>query len=235
MEQEIETTVISHKLEIIKIELSKLFTGEEVQKIIKLNKQLEKDIGNKNALLDTMEKANKNLNIEVISDELTDILNRRGVNGYISKVWKEDEIKPMSPALLMIDIDYFKRYNDCYGHLEGDNCLKKIASCLKSVFGDRTGILGRFGGEEFVCFIKDTEYKDVLDFSELLRSSIENLGLNYIWHNMRYPVTISIGGIYGVRSDFICSDDMYLIADEELYKAKNGGRNKVFLRNQNVL
>lgn len=235
MEQEIETTVISHKLEIIKIELSKLFSGDEVQKITKLNKQLETDIGNKNALLDTMEKTNKNLNVEVISDELTNIPNRRGVNCYLSKVWMECEIKPKSLALLMIDIDYFKRYNDCYGHLEGDNCLKKIADCLKSVFGNRCGILGRFGGEEFVCFIEDTEYRDVLDFSELLLSSIEKLGLNYIWNNECYPVTISIGGIYGYSTDFNSSHDMYLIADEELYKAKNGGRNKVFLRNQNIL
>jgi diguanylate cyclase (GGDEF)-like protein len=235
MEQEIETTVISHKLEIIKIELSKLFSVEEVQKITKLNKQLEKDIGNKNALLDIMKKVNKNLNVEVISDELTNIPNRRGVNSYLSKVWKEGEIKPMGSALLMIDIDYFKRYNDCYGHLEGDNCLKKIADCLKCVFGERYGILGRFGGEEFVCFIKGTEYKDALELSELLRSSIEKLGLTYTWNNMCYPVTISIGGIYACIPDFNSSNDMYLIADEELYKAKNGGRNKVFLRNKNIL
>jgi len=234
MEQEIEITVISHKLEIIKIELSKLFSQEEVQKITKLNEQLEKDIGNKNVLLDTMEKANKNLNVEVISDELTNIPNRRGVNCYLSKVWMECEIKPKNIALLMMDIDYFKRYNDCYGHLEGDNCLKKIADCLKGVFGNRCGILGRFGGEEFVCFIKEADYKDVLDFSELLRSSIEKLGLNYIWNNASYPVTISIGGIYGLSSDFNSSHDMYLIADEELYKAKDGGRNIVFLRNQNI-
>ena len=235
MEKEIETTVITHKLEIIKIELSKLFSQEEVQKITKLNEQLEKDIGNKNQLLDTMEKANKNLNVEVISDELTNIPNRRGVNCYLSKVWMECEIRPKNIALLMMDIDYFKRYNDCYGHLEGDNCLKRIADCLKSVFGNRCGILGRFGGEEFVCFIKDTEYMDVLDCSELLRSSIEKLGLSYIWNNSCYPVTISIGGIYGLSSDFNSSHDMYLIADEELYRAKDGGRNKVFLRNQNIL
>jgi diguanylate cyclase (GGDEF)-like protein len=231
MEQEIETTVVSNKLEIIKIELSKLFSQQEVQKITKLNKQLEKDIGNKNALLDTMEKANKNLNVEVISDELTNIPNRRGVNCYLSKAWAECEIEPKNLALLMIDIDYFKRYNDCYGHLEGDNCLKKIADYLNSVFGNQCGILGRFGGEEFVCFIKDTEYKDALELSELLRSSIEKLGLNYIWNNAGYPVTISIGGVYGSSSDFNSSNDLYLIADEELYKAKNGGRNKVFLRN----
>ncbi|MGK0465064.1 MAG: diguanylate cyclase (GGDEF)-like protein [Clostridium sp.] len=235
MEQEIETAVISHKLEIIKIELSKLFSGEEVQKITKLNKQLETDIGNKNALLDTMEKTNRNLNVEVISDELTNIPNRRGVNNYLSKVWSKSEIKSINSSLLMIDIDYFKRYNDYHGHLEGDNCLKKIASCLNNMFGTRSGILGRLGGEEFICFIKAAEYKDVLAFAELLRISIEELNLNYIWNDECHPVTISIGGIYGYVSDFISSQDMYLIADEELYRAKNAGRNHVFLRHQKIL
>ncbi|MFT5873201.1 MAG: diguanylate cyclase (GGDEF)-like protein [Clostridium sp.] len=235
MEQEIETTVVSHKLEIIKIELNKLFSGEEAEKITKLNKQLEKDIGNQNLLLDKMEKANRNLRVEVISDELTHIPNRRGVKNYLSQVWKESEIEPINSALLMIDIDYFKRYNDYYGHIEGDTCLKKIADCLKRVLGNRYGIVGRFGGEEFVCFIKDTKFKDVLDLTELLRSSIEKLGINYIWNNECYPVTISIGGVFGCISDFDSSQDMYLIADEELYKAKNEGRNKVILKNKNIL
>ncbi|MBK5240309.1 tetratricopeptide repeat-containing diguanylate cyclase [Clostridium sp.] len=235
MEQEMETTVISQKLEIIKIELSKHFSGEELQKITKLNKQLETDIWNKNALLDTMKRTNRNLSVEVISDELTNIPNRRGVNSYLSNVWRESTIKPISSSLLMIDIDYFKRYNDYHGHLEGDTCLKKIAYCLNNVFGNGSGILGRFGGEEFVCFIKNTEFKDVSALSELLRISIEKLGLNYIWNNELCPVTISIGGIFGYTSDFNSSHDMYLIADEELYKAKNAGRNKVFLKNKNEL
>jgi len=235
MEQEIETTVISHKLEIIKIELSKSFSIEVVEKITKLNKQLEKDIGNQNLLLDTMEKANRNLSVEVILDELTNIPNRRGVKSYISEVLKESEIEPTYLALLMIDIDYFKRYNDYYGHIEGDTCLKKVADCLKSVIGTKYGILGRFGGEEFVCFIKGLEYKEVLEYAELLRSSIENLNIDYLWNNRSYPVTISIGGVYGCSSNFNNSQDMYLVADEELYKVKNKGRNKVLLKNQNIL
>jgi len=223
MEQEIETTAISHKLEIIKIELSKLFSGEEAEKITKLNKQLEKDIGNQNILLDTMEKANRNLSVAAVFDELTNIPNRRGLKSYISEVWRESEIEPLNLALLMIDIDYFKRYNDYYGHLEGDTCLKKIADCLKNEFGNKHGILGRFGGEEFVCFIKDFKYKEVLDLAESLRSSIEKLAIKYLWNNGCYTVTISIGGVFGSSSEFNSSQDMYLIADEELYKAKNKG------------
>jgi diguanylate cyclase (GGDEF)-like protein len=234
MEQEIETTVISHKLEIIKLQLSKLFIGEEAEKITKLNKQLERDIANQKVLLSKMKKENRNLSIEVISDELTNIPNRKGVKSYIRKVWKESEIKPTDLTFLMIDIDYFKRYNDYHGHIEGDACLIKIADCLKNVFGSREGIIGRYGGEEFVCFIKDIEYKVVVEVAELFRSSIEKLCINYLWDNESYPVTISIGGVYGCSSVFNSSQDMYLRADKELYKAKNEGRNGINLQNKNI-
>ena len=78
------------------------------------------------------------------------------------------------------------------------------------------------------------EYKDVLDITELLRISIEKLDITYLWNDECYPVTISIGGICGCISDFNSSRVMYLITDEELYKAKNEGRNKVFLKHQKV-
>jgi diguanylate cyclase (GGDEF)-like protein len=231
IEQEIETSVISHRLEIIKIELNALFSGEEVDKITKLNRQLEQDIANQNKLLDAMEKTNRNLSVEVLSDELTQIPNRRSVNNHFAQVWKEGELTPFHSALLMMDIDHFKRYNDFHGHLEGDICLKKIATCLKYVFANNNGILGRFGGEEFVCFVKDTDYENVLKLAELFRSSIEKLDMSYFWNNAYYPVTISIGGVFGCNKDFNSVEDMYAIADKELYHAKNQGRNNVKLQN----
>ncbi|HYE11669.1 MAG TPA: tetratricopeptide repeat-containing diguanylate cyclase [Patescibacteria group bacterium] len=234
VEQEIETAVVSQKLEIIKIELSKLLGGEEVEKIVKLNKQLEQEIAHQNKLLEGMEKANRNLRLEVLSDELTNIPNRRGVKSHLALAWRQSEEKPFNAALLMIDIDYFKRYNDYYGHLEGDVCIKRIADTLKSVFGNRNGIVGRYGGEEYVCFIKDSEFKDVLELSEFIRSAVEKLDMKYLWDETWYPITISIGGIYGCSSHFDNMTDLFSIADEELYKAKNEGRNKIFLRDINM-
>lgn len=229
MEQEIETTVVSAKLEIIKIELGKLFSGEEVEKITKLNIQLEQDIEGQNRLLELMEKANRNLEIEVLLDELTKITNRRGVNNYISAVWSHIETKPIPLALLMIDIDHFKKYNDCHGHLEGDACLKIIAERLKQLFGKCDGVIGRYGGEEFICFVKNADYENVLKLAESLRRSIEKLQLNYISDNISYPVTISIGGIHGNSDRFKNVEELYLAADEELYKAKDEGRNRISL------
>lgn len=233
VEQEIETTVISQKLEIIKIELSKVLNSEELEKITKLNMQLEREIENQNKLLEGMEKANKSLRLEVLSDELTNIPNRRGIRSFIAKEWENSETGPVCGAFLMIDIDYFKRYNDCHGHLVGDHCIKKIADCLTDVLTQGRGIVGRFGGEEFVYFVKDVEYGEAGLIAEQLRNAVEQLELYYLWEDEEYPVTISIGGIYGCNTDFESVQEMIHLADQELYKAKKDGRNKIRLREKN--
>lgn len=229
MEQEIETTIISHKLEIIKIELSKLFKGEEVEKITKLNTQLEDDISKHKKMLELMEKTNRNLSVEVHMDELTNIPNRRAVNRYMNETWKEDCNSQIELGLFIIDIDHFKRYNDFYGHIEGDHCLTLIATCLKRVIGDSEGIFGRFGGEEFECFLKNKSYEACVALAESLRNEVQELGLTYQWKNKEYPVTVSVGGAYGKIMDFEVASNMLKMADEELYKAKKRGRNQVSL------
>lgn len=229
MEQEIETTIISHKLEIIKMELSKLFKGEEERKINKLNAQLEEDISKHKKMLDLMEQANHSLSVEVHMDELTNIPNRRAVNKYISEIWKEDSEKPTSIGLFILDIDHFKRYNDFHGHLEGDSCLSKIAACIKTIVGDQEGIFGRYGGEEFICFFKNMKVEEWAALAEKIRIAVEKLDQTYQWKSKLYSVTISIGGAYGSSVDFDTITRMTNVADEELYKAKRRGRNQVSL------
>ena len=230
VEQEIETAVISKKLEIIKIELSKALNTDEMGKITKLNKQLEREIESQNKLLEGMERANRSLRLETLSDELTNIPNRKGVRSFIAKEWEHIEEGSICGALLMIDIDYFKRYNDCHGHLAGDHCIKKIADSLLGTLESHNGIIGRYGGEEFVCFVKEAEYREVEKLAEQLRNTVEQLELSYIWEEQRYSVTISVGGIYGCNRDFESIQEMILLADKELYKAKQDGRNKIRLR-----
>lgn len=230
VEQEIETAVISKKLEIIKIELSKVLNSDELVKITELNKQLEREIEGQNKLLEGMERANRSLRLETLSDELTNIPNRKGVRSFIAKEWEHLEEGSVCGALLMIDIDYFKRYNDCHGHLAGDHCIKKIADSLLGTLESHNGIIGRYGGEEFVCFVKEADYQAVEKLAEQLRNTVEQLELSYLWEEERYPVTISVGGIYGCNKDFESVQEMILLADQELYKAKQDGRNKIRLR-----
>lgn len=230
VEQAIETQVVSQKLKIIKIELNKVFTGKEVEQISKMNEQLENEIAIQKKLLVKLEKANVDLSDEVYYDELTKVASRREVTKYLQKVWNEESHLNQDIALMMLDIDYFKRYNDCYGHVQGDECLKQVAACMKSAFGNQKGILGRYGGEEFVCFTNGLEVNELKQFAESIRQAVRDLNLTYHFNGKTLPVTISVGAIHCKQSQLTPVLDMYVMADNELYRAKNNGRNRVEIR-----
>ena len=227
VEQAIDTQVISKKLEIIKIELNKGFTGKEVEQISKMNEQLEIEIATQKKLLAELETANVNLSDEVDYDELTGVASRRGVTRYLQKIWDEETLLDQPISLMMLDIDYFKRYNDYHGHVQGDECLKLVAECMKLTFGNQQGILGRYGGEEFVCFTNGLEVTPLKQFAESIRKAVGDLNLSYQFKGETLPVTISIGTVHCKRSQVSQVLDMYVMADNELYRAKNNGRNRV--------
>lgn len=227
IEQLIETTVISHKLEIIKIELNKLSKGTEIDKITQLNVQLEQNIAYQDKMLEALEKTNKLLSSQVILDELTAIHNRRGIQEWVTEEWQWSQEEPIYVGFLMMDVDLFKHYNDCHGHPEGDKCLKVIAKTLVDVFEGRPGIIGRYGGEEFVCFVKTSHLNEVLDLAENLRKSVEALHLSYTWQAENVDITMSIGVCAGLSDAFESMQELYTLSDQQLYQAKNAGRNCV--------
>lgn len=227
MEQLIETTVIAHKLEIIKLELNKLSKGRDFEKISQLNIQLSQNIAYQDKMLETLEKSNKRLSAQVILDELTAIPNRRGIQEWISQEWLLSHEEPFYFGMLMMDVDLFKHYNDCHGHPEGDKCLKIIAKSMVDIFEGRPGVVGRYGGEEFVCFIKASHLDEVLALAENLRKSIETLHLSYTWQSESYDITLSIGVCAGFSHGFGNIQELYALSDQQLYQAKNAGRNCV--------
>ncbi len=228
MEQLIETTVIADKLEIIKIEISKLDSGNERDKINALNQQLEQNIEQQEKMLDSLEQTNKLLNVQVITDELTAIYNRRGLKQAFAEYWFNHEQSPFNCSLFMIDIDKFKRFNDCHGHAEGDACLKTIAKTLKEKFEGYQGVIGRIGGEEFTCFALLDTLEEAHVLAETLRIAVEALDITYVWQGESYPITISIGLCFGNSSKFEGLNELYRLADQELYRAKEFGRNCIF-------
>jgi len=143
-------------------------------------------------------------------DELTQILNRRGLEIKLKTVEKG--------VILFFDIDHFKKINDTYGHEFGDYVLSEIGKILKNTFR-KTDIIARWGGEEFIVVLPDTEYKDGIKLAEKLRNIIENYSFRGI------KVTISIGvSEFKSKQDF---EKALKIADEMLYYAKKSGRNQV--------
>lgn len=230
VEQVIDSTAVSQKLEIIKLELNKLFAGKEVAEIARMNEHLKNEIFTQKKIVEDLEQTNLHLSDEVFYDDLTRLANRKYVTKYLKEVWDDESDGTTRVALLMIDIDHFKRYNDFHGHIEGDHCLKQVADCMNSIIENREGILGRFGGEEFVCFLKNIDPDEFLQLAEELRAKVEAMPLLYYWEQHSYPVTISLGGVYGQCNDFQDKEEMYKAADEGLYKAKMNGRNQVSIR-----
>lgn len=155
-------------------------------------------------------------------DELTMIYNRR----YLMKLGMEEFNTSQNIGsdygVVMIDIDHFKRINDTYGHLFGDEIIKNIADICKKCM-PASAVIGRYGGEEFIVFFKDKQFDAILKLTEKLRAQVENYSYSYK-NNDNIKVTISIG--IAMKQDK--NENLYNIinnADEALYNAKNSGRN----------
>lgn len=229
--QEITTSILGNKLEILKIELGHLKENHNFEKINMVNQRLETEIWNQKNELETVQKLNEVLEKKALEDELTGVPNRRYINYHLNKTFEESLVQDKIIALFIIDIDNFKKYNDYWGHLKGDECLTKIAGCLKDIQVGRKDTFGRYGGEEFIYYAVNINHDQALELGNLIRSEVEKLCLNHTVDNKSCVVTISVGGVFGKLSSFSNISDIIQIADNELYKAKDMGRNITLLNN----
>ncbi len=160
-------------------------------------------------------------------DGLTGIPNRRRFDEVLKSEWKRAfrDKKPIS--VLMADIDYFKRYNDHYGHLEGDECLKRVAECLQNTLKRPADLAARFGGEEFVGILPATTAEGALKIAETYRESVEALQVEHQESPISDYVTISVGVATIMPSEEQGEEKLVRRADDALYEAKEAGRNQV--------
>jgi diguanylate cyclase (GGDEF)-like protein len=129
-------------------------------------------------------------------------------------------------GILMIDIDNFKKYNDTYGHQEGDVCLRKIAQAIKKSCNRPRDLVGRYGGEEFIVFLPNTDIKGVIVVANRILKNIRNLKIPHESSPTADVVTVSIGAL-SIPCDKNTELDMHVfMADNLLYKAKKNGRNR---------
>jgi len=159
-------------------------------------------------------------------DGLTGINNRRVFDDVLEKEWYRCLRNKKELSILMIDIDWFKNYNDNYGHLEGDKCLIRIANKLKEIVTRNSDIVARYGGEEFVVLLPETSKKGAAQVAEKLRKSIEELNIKNELSSILNYVTISIGVATLLPSNQN-SLSLLSLADQALYKAKELGKNRV--------
>ncbi|MCP4693010.1 MAG: diguanylate cyclase [Desulfobacterales bacterium] len=163
-------------------------------------------------------------------DGLTGIPNRRRFEEHYEREWMASLRQPNHMAVIMIDIDYFKNYNDTYGHGKGDECLKAVAHELAVKARRPSDFVARYGGEEFICVLPETDLDGAWSVAENMRRAVENLRIAHASSTASDHVTISLGvaAVIPPRPD-AASNSRRLIemADQALYKAKEAGRNQV--------
>lgn len=161
-------------------------------------------------------------------DALTLIPNRRRFNEALETEWKH-AIRDETPiSLVMIDIDYFKHYNDHYGHGAGDICLLKVATTLANCLVRPGDLIARYGGEEFVAILPDTNQSGALQVAERFRDHIEKLGLDHESSGVNSVITISVGVSTQLKiPEYFLPRMLNDAADHALYRAKHEGRNRV--------
>ncbi|MDF1782355.1 MAG: GGDEF domain-containing protein [Alcanivoracaceae bacterium] len=174
--------------------------------------------------------ANQVLESQASEDALTGTVNRRGMEIRLGSLIHHARHNQQLDKLfiLLFDIDFFKQFNDTYGHLEGDLCLKQIANVPKAMIQNDSDFVARYGGEEFLIALSGIQLNDALIFAERLRSRIEQLGVEHSGSRVNNVVTISVG-ISGLIPGITRADEMIKRADEALYEAKGIGRNTVVL------
>ena len=160
-------------------------------------------------------------------DALTGIANRRFFDEYLEKEWKRAKRDKHIFSIVMIDLDFFKSYNDTYGHQKGDECLKIVANIIEEAMKRPADMAARFGGEEFVLVLPETSFKGAMRLSEELRKSIFDLNMEHKTNPNGSRVTVSMG-VATMAADTVENPENLLSkADKALYAAKNNGRNQV--------
>ena len=169
----------------------------------------------------------KNDMLEKLSmyDALTNIRNRRYFDETFEKTFSEIKRDKKSLAVLMIDIDFFKLYNDNYGHGQGDETLRKVAKALEKTIKRASDFVARYGGEEFVILLKDIKKDGVEAVANNLLNAVRELKITHEFSKIENYVTISIGASFYNSNSDVTKLELLLKADETLYSVKNSGRN----------
>lgn len=180
-----------------------------------------------NRMAENLQNTNDKISQQSLIDGLTKVANRRGLDKNLDAEWHRALRVKQPISLLMIDIDYFKKFNDTYGHLSGDDCLRSIGLILKSICHRVTDFPARYGGEEFIIIIPETDHQGAFAVAEMIHTQISERQIFHKTSKTSQFLTVSIGLVTLTRAESIQSPiDLIKVADEQLYKAKHEGRNR---------
>ena len=212
-------------LEEVRIQFSQLLGNykklfKQSKRLIRMSDKMEAELAITKAEL---EKYSKKLKVQATTDSLTGLANRRKITELLEKGLNEiannskDNIN-----IIMLDIDFFKKVNDTYGHPMGDEVIKVISNHMQDVIG-KEGIVGRFGGEEFLTILYNEDITYVYKLADEIREEIKEKNIGF--EGKKISVTVSMG--IACSSESLNMQDILDTADKRLYEAKESGRNKV--------
>ncbi|MGV8922360.1 MAG: sensor domain-containing diguanylate cyclase [Thermomonas sp.] len=202
---------------------------ENIRIVQQVNEQLERSVIDRTKQLRTtmaqLGEANVQLREYGQRDPLTGVYNRRHFREAFQQALlaRQGNGKPL--AFLLLDLDHFKQINDRYGHLAGDDCLRHAARCVEEVAAKRGGLVARFGGEEFVALLPDTNAQEALQLAEAIRLHIHQTPVATCNHSIHMSTSIGVHTVDASRETV--PEEVIRIADEALYRAKDDGRNCV--------
>jgi diguanylate cyclase (GGDEF)-like protein len=173
-----------------------------------------------------LEEAYRSMEKMAITDPLTQLANRRYFDQCLAAEWRRAMRDRQPLSLLLLDVDLFKLYNDTYGHLRGDRCLRQIAEACRGVISRPGDLVARFGGEEFAIILPGTDNGGAMVVADLVCSAIRNREIKHV-RNRAGVITVSVGCATRKPRFDEDSDGMIELADQALYRAKRAGRDQV--------
>ncbi len=176
------------------------------------------------SLFEQLEAANQELKRLACVDGLTQVANRRRFNEYLDGEWQRLTLEQKPLSLILCDVDYFKLYNDTYGHLAGDFCLQQIAGVLRNASKRPADLVARYGGEEFAIILPNTYATGAVLLAEAIRDGVRGLEIAHSTSPVREYVTLSLGIASSVPTPDATPAQLIAAADEALYRAKAEGR-----------
>jgi diguanylate cyclase (GGDEF)-like protein len=162
-----------------------------------------------------------------LTDSLTRLANRRHFDEALNREFFRLKRSGSPLSLIMLDVDYFKRFNDSLGHLAGDDCLQQMAEALRAVVERAPDLVARYGGEEFAVILPETGPMGALNLAERIRQAVEELAIPHPDSLIANHVTVSLGVVTVSPAGLGAPEAILALADEAMYGAKQGGRNRV--------
>lgn len=178
--------------------------------------------------------AQQKLNTQALTDHMTGLANRRKFETFLDAEIRRAQRSSQSIALMMIDVDRFKPFNDRYGHCAGDQCLRQIGGALRSTAKRPGDIVARYGGEEFAILLHQIEFRPALQLAKQAVAAVRALAIRHDGNPPRNVVTVSIGLSVIVPDRFTMMSDVVSRADRALYAAKTAGRDRIAVAEEDM-